>query len=167
MISCSQKTETNPPSNTSNTSQKTEKTPDEIKSEVKNGKHQHIAPHGGTLVVLGEEFAHLELVIDSQTGKLTAFVLDGEAEKSVRIKQSELEIEVEKPSKFSVKLEAFANPLTGESKGDTSEFRGESEKLKGLADFDAKIKQVSVKGQNFKDIHFNFPKGNEEKSHHH
>ena len=46
--------------------------------------HEHTAPHGGTLVVFGNEFAHIELVLDQTTGKLTAYVLDGEAEKSVQ-----------------------------------------------------------------------------------
>ena len=32
--------------------------------------HEHTAPHGGTLVVFGDEFAHIELVLDQTTGKL-------------------------------------------------------------------------------------------------
>ncbi len=31
--------------------------------------HEHAAPHGGTLIVLGDEFAHLELVLDPGTGE--------------------------------------------------------------------------------------------------
>jgi hypothetical protein len=129
--------------------------------------HEHIAPHGGTLIVFGEEFAHLELVLDSETGKITAYVLDGEAEKSVQIAQTEIEISVEKTNKFLVKLEAVENTLTGEKKGATSEFNGESEKLKGLKDFDAEIVKILVKGKEFKNVHFNFPKGNEDKHHKH
>ena len=37
---------------------------------------------GGTLVELGNEFAHVELVLDSNAGSLTAYVLDGEAQES-------------------------------------------------------------------------------------
>jgi len=37
-------------------------------------------PHGGTLVALGAEFAHTELLPDSSTGTLMAQVLDGEAD---------------------------------------------------------------------------------------
>ena len=47
--------------------------------------HEHTAPHGGTLVALGEEFGHLELLLNKETGELTAYVLDGEAEKPVRL----------------------------------------------------------------------------------
>ena len=41
--------------------------------------HHHVAPHGGTLVVFGNEFAHLELVLDLSVGKLDAYFLDGMA----------------------------------------------------------------------------------------
>lgn len=56
--------------------------------------HAHGAPHDGTLVLVGDHFAHLEFVIDAKKGKLTAYVLDGEAEKSIRIKQPEIEVEL-------------------------------------------------------------------------
>ena len=55
--------------------------------------HEHHPPHKGTLVEFGEEFAHLELVLDPATGKLTAYALDGEAEKAVRLKQTEIVVE--------------------------------------------------------------------------
>lgn len=126
--------------------------------------HEHHAPHKGTLVVLGEEFAHVELVLDPASGKLTAYVLDGEAEKSVRVKQAEFEIVVTpaKAEAFSVKLKAVASTLTGETVGDSSQFEGQDDKLKGLKEFDGKIAAVELKGKAFKDVGFNFPKGNED-----
>jgi hypothetical protein len=63
-------------------------------SSSKTHGHEHHAPHDGTLVELGEEFAHLELVLNAQTGTLTVYVLDGEAEQSVRIAQPEIELTV-------------------------------------------------------------------------
>ncbi|MBK7495896.1 MAG: hypothetical protein IPI28_11060 [Candidatus Omnitrophica bacterium] len=42
-----------------------------------NHDHHHAAPHGGTMVALGDHMAHLELVLDSQNGTLTAYILDG------------------------------------------------------------------------------------------
>lgn len=36
-------------------------------------------------MALGEEFGHLELLLNKETGELTAYVLDGEAEKPVRL----------------------------------------------------------------------------------
>lgn len=131
--------------------------------------HEHKAPHQGTLIMFSppDEFAHLELVIDKTSGKVTAYVLDGEAEKAVRIAQKEIEFKVERQTKtgveagFSVTLKAQTSTLTGEKEGDTSEFAGQSDKLKGLAVFDAVITAIKVKGKDFSNVKFNFPKGNE------
>lgn len=131
------------------------------KSEKKGHTHEHKAPRGGTLVVFGNEFAHLELVLDAAAGKITVYVLDGEAEKSIQIAQEEIEIEIEKPKKFSLKLLAVENALTGEKKGATSEFTVQSDELKGLKEFEAIVKSIKVKGREFTAEKFNFPKGNE------
>ena len=134
------------------------------KEEDKKGtKHEHRPPHGGTLVEFGEEFAHLELVLDPATGRLTGYVLDGEAEKPARLSQKEVQIEVKKPSRFKVVLQAVSNALTGETAGDTSQFEGQSNLLKGLKDFDAAVVKISLKGNEFSGVDFNFPKGNEAK----
>jgi hypothetical protein len=126
----------------------------------KEGEHEHSAPHGGALVELGEEFAHVELTLNAATGALTAYALDGEAEKSVRVKQSEIEIAVKNPS-VMIKLGAVSNALTGETAGDTSEFLGQLDRLKGATDFEGVIKTISIKGKQFKDVKFNFPRGAE------
>lgn len=130
------------------------------KTTKKEGEHKHSAPHGGALIELGEEFAHVEIVLDASTGKLSAYALDGEAEKSVRINQSEIEIAVRNPV-ATIKLGGVSNALTGETAGDTSEFSGQSDRLKGITHFDGLIKTISIKGKIFKDVEFNFPKGTE------
>lgn len=133
--------------------------------------HEHTAPHGGTLVVLGDEFAHLELVHDSKEGKLTAYVLDGEAENPIRIDQEDIELRINikdsggmrgGKSDFPLRLKAVSNVLTGEIQGDTSEFGGQSDRLKGVASLDAVIVSITIKDKEFKDVTFNFPKGNED-----
>jgi hypothetical protein len=137
---------------------------DSKEEEKKGGKHEHKPPHQGTLVEFGEEFAHLELVLDGVSGQVTGYVLDGEAEKPIRIEQKEIALKVKgKPSDFAVVLKAAGSALTGEKPGDTSEFNGQSDALKGLKVFDAAVVGVTVKGKQFKDVSFNYPKGNEEK----
>jgi hypothetical protein len=126
----------------------------------KEGGHKHSAPHGGALVEMGEEFAHLEIVLDAVTGTMIAYALDGEAEKPVRVKQSEIEIAV-RNSAITIKLSGVSNALTGETTGDTSEFCGRSDRLKSATDFDGVIKTISIKGKQFKDVAFNFPNGAE------
>ena len=99
--------------------------------------HEHTAPHGGTLVVFGDEFAHIELVLDQTTGKLTGYVLDGEAENSVRLSQKTIELKIHREdieSDFSLQLSGVANVLTGETEGDTSQFAGQSDALQGASE---------------------------------
>jgi len=137
--------------------------------EKKKGHHHHAhnAPHGGCLVAIGEHFAHVEFVLDAATGKLTAYVLDGEADKSVRIKQKEIKLKIEGlgDKKFEVELVALENALTGETAGDSSQFEVVSEKLKGAKHFDGKIDKIEIKGQKTKDVEFDFPHGNEGHEH--
>ena len=130
----------------------------------KAGKHEHRAPHGGTLVEFGEEFAHLELVLDPAIGRLTGYLLDGEAEGALRLEQAEIRIRVQgSPPVPDVVLKALGNPLTGETPGDSSQFEGQSDALKGRASFDGAVVKVRVKGRDFGDVAFAFPMGNEEK----
>jgi hypothetical protein len=132
--------------------------------------HEHKAPHGGTLVVLGDEAFHLEFVLDAETGKLTAWVLDGEAETFVRIAQKEIALEIALPPEkegaeprvLKAALKAVPNVLTGETEGDTSEFSARIDDLKGEKEWDAVLQLVEVKGVKFEEVAFNYPKGNEE-----
>ena len=123
----------------------------------------HTAPHGGTLVVLGEEAAHVEFVLDAASGELVAFVLDGEAEKSIRLEADSLSLSVTaaEGDPFDVVLAGVANELTGETVGDTSEFRGSHDGLKGMSEFDARLGALTVRGVSFEAVAFPYPEGNE------
>lgn len=124
--------------------------------------HEHTSPHSGTLIAFGKEFAHLEIVIEaSSRGQITAYALDGEAENPVKIAQESIVIEVEKPTKFSISLDAVENSLTGEKRGATSEFRAQAEQLKELQEFDGVVRSLTIRGKKFDNVKFNFPKGNE------
>lgn len=115
--------------------------------------HEHKAPHGGSLVEIGDEFAHLELVLDADSGKLTAFVLDGEAEKSLRIRQKAL---VLKLGASSVTLRAEDNPLTGEKPGDCSEFSARSAKFRARRKFEGRFGPLTILGKTFKGLKATF-----------
>src|SRR5262245_1267113 len=56
--------------------------------------HAEKGPHGGALVAIGEDDAHLEIVLDADTGTLKAYVLDGEAANPVAIKQENVQLAV-------------------------------------------------------------------------
>ena len=113
-------------------------------------------------MVLGEEFSHVELLLDSFTGELDAFVLDGEAENPVRISQPSLQIRVkDKKKDWTLKLKPIANGLTGETKGDTSQYQVVSLRLKGASKFEGEIISIKAKGTGFKNVWFLYPEGNE------
>lgn len=124
--------------------------------------HAHTALHGGTLVDFGGEFAHLELVIDQATGKVTAYILDGEAERPIRLEQKTVRIiATTKTQTIVVDLAAVGNPLTGEKPGDTSQFEGQSTPLKDVPEFECELPDITVKGKSFARTTFRFPAGNE------
>ena len=130
-------------------------------------EHHHTAPHGGTLVAIGDHFAHLEVVLDSETGNLTVYVLDGEAENPIRLKQETLKFSValkkegKNPIVTTMELAAVESPLTGETVGDTSEFFARNEKLRGVRELSAVISNLEIKGKRIDDLEFGFPQGNE------
>lgn len=97
----------------------------------------------------------LEFVLDASAGTLTAYVLDGGAEQAVRIAQPTITLTFDAPPALggqTLSLAAKANALTGETVGDTSEFVVSAPALKGHTTFSARVAEVVVKGQTFKDL---------------
>jgi hypothetical protein len=128
-------------------------------AEEEEEGHAHDAPHGGSLVELGDEFAHLEVVLDGASGRLTVYVLDGEAERPVRLAADDLTMEVRLDGRpaLAVRLPAVANALTGEVVGDSSQFQAEVPELTGVTAFSGTLGTVSVRGQIFSDVQFDYP----------
>lgn len=136
---------------------------DGSRRRVSGGGHHHVAPHGGALHELGAHQAHLEVVLESETGTLAVFILDGSAREGVRIEAPELEVLVrgDQGRGEALTLEAVANPLTGEVPGDSSEFRGESPSLVGRSRIVAVLAEVSVRGEVWRNVPLDYPKGTE------
>jgi len=124
----------------------------------KHGAHAHTAPHGGTLVELGEHAYNLELVRDNAAGTLTAYVLDGHAEKFVRIKAPAIDLIAMPGGKFTrIPLQAVANTSTGETVGDTSQFEAKADWLKTADEF-AGIVTLEIRGTKFEQVPYSLPK---------
>jgi hypothetical protein len=125
---------------------------------VAPGGHVHIAPHGGTLAEIGAHAYNLELLRDPATGTLTAWVLDGHAENFVRIKAAVIElVAVIGAERRPLALTAVANPATGETVGDTSQFEVRADWLKTAAGFDVVFPALEIRGTSFEKITFTFP----------
>lgn len=128
-------------------------------AEHEHGGHHHAAPHGGALIGLGEEFAHVELLLEPETGRLTAYVLDGEAEAPVRLENATLSLKLDPGG--AVTLQPVADELTGETAASTSQFSAQVDALKGLSEFKGALQTINVKGREFNQVEFSYPLGNE------
>ncbi|MEY4939816.1 MAG: hypothetical protein RIQ93_1551 [Verrucomicrobiota bacterium] len=121
------------------------------------GGHQHAAPHGGTLVEVGEHAYNIELVREAATGKMSAYVLDGHAENFVRITAPTLEvIAFTGGQRRSIVLRAVPNSGTGETVGDTSQFEGQADWLKQTDKFPGAIPLVEIRGSKFANVSLYF-----------
>jgi hypothetical protein len=117
------------------------------------GGHTHVAPHGGALAELGDHYAQLEGVVDPESGRITLYVFDGEAERPYRVAQRTVVAEVITDGEpFVVHLQAVASALTGERVGDTSEFRGTAPELAGATTASIRVETITVRGQTFDNV---------------
>jgi hypothetical protein len=89
--------------------------------------HAHHGPHDGELIRLGSEY-QAEFVHDEATHKMTFYILDGDAKKSVPISASEVVVNYvadgeQQQAKFP------AAPQAGEKEGQSSRFELVSKEL--------------------------------------
>lgn len=118
-----------------------------------NHGHVHTAPHGGLLVEVGDHQFNVELVLDRETGRLAAYILDGHAENFVRIAQSAIEVRLKDPARV-LSLAAVANPATGETVGNTSQFEATAPWLKSAGDVAGEIVRLEIRGATFSALSF-------------
>ena len=123
------------------------------------GGHVHRAPHGGVLVELGEHAYNLEFVREPETGKLSAYVLDGHAENFIRIKAASFDIVANVGAeKRPLTFKAVANTATGETVGDTSQFDADGAWVKTAPAFDGVVVALDVRGSKFANVPFSLKK---------
>lgn len=122
------------------------------------GGHKHGSRQGGVAVELGEHQYQLDVVLDGTAGALNAWVMDGHMENFVRIPAASIPVTVRAGGATNtVILQAVANASTGETVGDTSQFRGEAPWLKGLTAFQAVVDDLEVRGNRFRGVTFSYP----------
>lgn len=121
--------------------------------------HVHVAPHGGTLVELGEHRFNLELVVEAKSGSLAAYVLDAHAENFLRVPLASFQITLDlKGGTRPVLMSAVADSRTGETVGDTSRFEGKDEGMKDSAGFAGTVTEIEIGGSRFSGVKFRIPK---------
>jgi hypothetical protein len=130
----------------------------ETEKKSSDAGHVHTAPHGGTLVEIGDHAYNLELVRDNAAGKLTAYVLDGHAENFVRIAAPSFTLIAMPGGQYTpLVMKAVANASTGETVGDTSQFEVQADWLKDAPDFSG-IFTIEIKGTKFEQAAYHLPK---------
>jgi len=139
-----------------------ERQPAHAPQQTSQHRHEHKPPHHGTPVVLGKEEYHVELVLDAAAGRLRAYIMDGELENFVRLPAESFAVATMLSGKEEVLVfKAIGNNATGEKVGDTALFEAQADWLKTNAACDGVLQQLSVHGTTYRNITFNFPKGND------
>ena len=122
------------------------------------GGHKHGSKQGGVAVELGEHQFQLDVLHDPAAGVLTAWVMDGHMENFIRIPAPSFAVTVKAGGATNtVSLQAIANAATGETVGNTSQFRGEAAWLKGLTTFQATVDALEIRGSRFQSVSFSYP----------
>ena len=123
--------------------------------------HHHEPPHGGAGVTLGDEDAHIEFLAVPQDGILYAWFFKPHMASYLRVEFESFNIVVKQPDgEVKLKFEAVANPGTGETVGNTSQFVAKAEWLGEEKSFDAALPEITVLGKVYRNVAFNYPKGN-------
>lgn len=122
------------------------------------GGHHHGSAHGGVAVELGEHQYQLDFLADPDAGTLKAWVMDGHVENFVRVPLPSFDVVVlTATGTQTLSLVACANPASGETVGNTSQFEAEAPWLKGLGRFSATVPRVEIRGTTFTDVRFEYP----------
>lgn len=106
--------------------------------------HHHHAPHHGSLTMVGDHTAQIELTVDAEKGELTAYILDGEAEKPLELDQADLEAVVT-PDGATEALTVKLAPADAAKQSDG--FVGSNEKLKGVTKLKGTLTSLKLKGK--------------------
>jgi hypothetical protein len=122
--------------------------------------HAHTAPHGGTLVEIGEHQFNVELIFDATSGKLTAWLLDAHAEHFVRSAAPGLDLSISSAGEpRSLTLLPVANSATGETVGSTAQFEASAEWLKEQPALTGVIVRLDFRGAVFSNVSFKVTAG--------
>lgn len=132
--------------------------------------HAEHGPHEGTLIELGKEEYHAELVHDEPAGKVTIYVLDSEAKKAVPIAATELSINLKHDGKGE-QFKLAAAPQEGDGEGKSSRFVSDDKELAEDLDHEGTEARlvIEIEGKSFTgDIkHDHDDHGHDHKDHKH
>jgi hypothetical protein len=108
---------------------------DSQNANIQTAEHEHEGhshstegPHHGSLIELGSDAYHAELVHDDAAGSVTIYILDSNAEKTVPISSSEVVINITHDNKGD-QFKLAAKPEEGDPAGKSARFVSEDKTL--------------------------------------
>ncbi|WP_417385920.1 hypothetical protein [Gimesia sp.] len=112
-----------------------EAAPEDVTMEEHDHDHDHPSegPHHGSLIELGKEVYHAELVHDEKSGAVTIYILDGAAKASVPITAESVLVNVKHDGKGQ-QFTLAAAPEQGDPEGKSSKFTTQDKALGELLD---------------------------------
>ncbi|QDU07601.1 hypothetical protein [Gimesia aquarii] len=110
-----------------------EAAPEDVTMKEDDHGHDHPSegPHHGSLIELGKEAYHAELVHDEKNGSVIIYILDGTAKKSVPIKAERLLINTKHDGKGQ-QFTLAASPESTDPEGQSSRFSTQEKELEKL-----------------------------------
>lgn len=124
------------------------------------GKHK--SPHGGALVPIGEDVAHLEFALNPEDGMLTMYVWDGEAKNPMYLPQELVFIQLAAGGlEFPIVLFQQDDSGMAQRPERASRYAASHQRLVGVDHFDALMEGVTFGKQSYRRIPFTYPEGTE------
>lgn len=126
--------------------------------------HHHDPRHGGTLVVLGHEEYHLELVHNPAEGLLQVYVFDGHIDNFVRLPDEGFDLLAWPDGRETrLSLKAVRTPPEGKPVTETALFEARADWLRNATQFHARLPALAIRGRTFTNVDFEFRAGNLER----
>ena len=118
-----------------------------------NHEHEHATegPHHGSLIELGNEDYHAELVHDEQAGSITVYILDSSAKVAVPIDTKELTVNLSHDGQAE-QFSLAASPVVSDPPGQSSRFTSSDVELAEELDHEGTQAQliVPINGRQFR-----------------
>lgn len=116
-------------------------------------EHPTEGPHHGSLIELGNEEYHAELLHDEQAGTITVYILDSAGKQAVPVDAKELTINLSHDGQAE-QFSLAASPETGDPPGQSSRFVSSDAELAEELDHEGVQAQlvVSVSGKQFRGV---------------
>lgn len=113
--------------------------------------HASVGPHGGSLIELGEEEYHAELVHNEQAGTVTIYLLDSAAKANVPIDAADVTINLKHDGRGE-QFKLTSSPDQGDPAGKSSRFASSDAELAADLDHEDAAPQlvITINGKQYR-----------------